>query len=136
MANLHLHGTDDLEDHSVLNEDQVVTKKRNQDTGGTGCTSCRCRSRVCSSCRCRIAAVLLSTVLLAFIGLGLHFYFAAHNKYQYAFEQVRNNTEATLVVLPQTLADETGAFCLDGSPPSYYFRNGETYQIFSTAHVS
>ena len=131
MANFHLRGTG-LEDHSLLNEDQVVTKKRNQHIGGTGRTSRRCLSRVCTSCRCWIAAALLSAMWLAFFGLWLYFsYFAADSTHRFWNGEVGHNTEAMLVVLPETLADETGAFCLDGSPPSYYFRNGENYHIFS-----
>ena len=35
---------------------------------------------------------------------------------------MESDTDAELVTLPKSYASERGAFCLDGSPPAYYFR--------------
>ena len=73
---------------------------------------------------------LLSAMWLAFFGLWLYYsYFAIPSSGKPGAGEVGHNTEAMLVVLPESLADETGAYCLDGSPPSYYFRNGEILTI-------
>ncbi|XP_071795905.1 uncharacterized protein [Asterias amurensis] len=127
MTDFHLRGTG-LEDHSLLNEDQVVTKKRHQLTGGTDRPSRR-RRRICTSCRCWIVVALLSAMWLAFFGLWLYYsYFAIPSSGKPGAGEVGHNTEAMLVVLPESLADETGAYCLDGSPPSYYFRNASSQE--------
>ncbi|XP_019623296.1 PREDICTED: pectin acetylesterase 11-like [Branchiostoma belcheri] len=38
--------------------------------------------------------------------------------------EVKMDTPAHLYVLSKEEADKTGAYCLDGSPPAYYFRKG------------
>ena len=40
---------------------------------------------------------------------------------------VKQNQNLTLVILPKELADEKGAYCLDGGPPSYYIREGKYF---------
>ncbi|XP_071795904.1 uncharacterized protein [Asterias amurensis] len=39
---------------------------------------------------------------------------------------VKQNQNLTLVILPKELADEKGAYCLDGGPPSYYIREAKS----------
>ncbi|XP_038053009.1 pectin acetylesterase 11-like [Patiria miniata] len=125
MSNFHLRGTGQ-ETHTCLNEDQVVVKKRLQHAA-------RGRPRL-TLCRGWTIAALLAALWLTFLGVWLYLsYFsdvggAADSR---AVRRtgpgvVSRNIEAHLVVLPQDLADETGAYCLDGSPPSYYFRNASS----------
>ncbi|CAH1229941.1 NOTUM [Branchiostoma lanceolatum] len=38
--------------------------------------------------------------------------------------EVKKSTDAHLYVLSKEEADKTGAYCLDGSPPAFYFRKG------------
>ncbi|XP_022110445.1 pectin acetylesterase 11-like [Acanthaster planci] len=118
MSNFHLRGTG-LEDHSLLNEDQVVVKKNLQKAS-------RGRLRV-SSCRCWAIAAFLAALWLAFFGLWLYWNYFRDGGGA-VVKTVGHNVNASLMVLPQSLADKTGAYCLDGSPPSYYFRNASSQE--------
>ena len=119
MTNFHLRGTG-LEDHSLLNEDQVAVKKSKKYQGGASRTSRRLR--ICS-CRCWVLVAFLSSMWLTFLGIWLYcnYFRPVDGK----VGTVGHNVAADLIVLPKDVADATGAYCLDGSPPSYYFRNGE-----------
>ncbi|XP_038052705.1 pectin acetylesterase 11-like [Patiria miniata] len=117
MSNFHLRGTGQ-EDHSLLNEDQVVVKKRLEHAS-------RWRPRL-TSCRCWTIAALLAAFWLTFFGLWLYFSYFRDAGGAAGSGAVGRNVKADLVVLPQDLADATGAYCLDGSPPSYYFRNASS----------
>ena len=37
---------------------------------------------------------------------------------------MESDTDGELVILPEELAQQRGAFCLDGSPPGFYMRHG------------
>ncbi|XP_038053007.1 pectin acetylesterase 11-like isoform X2 [Patiria miniata] len=124
-----------LEDHSLLNEDQVMVKKslRYASRGLPRVRSCQCWTIATM-----LAALWLYLWVYYFRDVGnvshqlqvttprLRFHVTTHRpKPSRAAGPgvVSRNIEAHLVVLPQGLADETGAYCLDGSPPAYYFRN-------------
>ena len=38
-----------------------------------------------------------------------------------------SDTDLELVTVPKSFAKDRGAFCIDGSPPAYYFRPSELY---------
>ncbi|XP_005111140.1 pectin acetylesterase 5 [Aplysia californica] len=48
--------------------------------------------------------------------------FMSHVRLTFVHYHMESDTDAELVTLPKSFAREKGAFCLDGSPPAYYYR--------------
>ncbi|XP_038050931.1 pectin acetylesterase 8-like [Patiria miniata] len=73
----------------------------------------------------------LAALLLFFLWLRCRYY-SAHSGWSFRQLDVTDHGEVnknlTLVILSPQLADIEGAYCLDGSPPSYYIRKGASTQ--------
>ena len=112
-------------DYEVVDEKARMLRSHRNFAGSDGIT----RKRTCL-CYCNIVIVgllLLSWIL--FLWLWVYTKTQGIGSCTTVVEDKVMNQSATLVRIPAELANVDGAFCLDGSVPSYYFKEGKTKTI-------
>ncbi|XP_070539058.1 uncharacterized protein [Ptychodera flava] len=86
-----------------------------------GSTS-KAKIKICSQCRIGKVHVLNKWTIFGVLFLTWLVWLIWYLKVHHSAE--KDPPYGNLVVLPKELANEKGAYCLDGSPPGYYFRKG------------